>query len=129
MCIQKCKYSWSPEEGVGFPGTGVTGICEPPNVVPGNQTEVPCKSAMFSLLNHLSNPYFLIMPLSVKPGILRSSPSYSIFWNIFYRIDIISSPIVWNNSLLKPSEFGLYLCNSFKLQINFWNKQLFKYIN
>lgn len=29
---------------IGFPGSGVTGICEPSDVVTGNQTEVLCKS-------------------------------------------------------------------------------------
>lgn len=28
--------NWSPEEGVGFPGTGVTGDCDQPDVGAGN---------------------------------------------------------------------------------------------
>lgn len=48
MCSHECKCPWKPGEGVGFPGSGVTGICEPPDVVTGNQTEVFCKSSISS---------------------------------------------------------------------------------
>ena len=47
---------WTPEEGDGFLGAGVTGSCEPPNLGAGIQTRVPWKISKHSkLLNFLFN--------------------------------------------------------------------------
>lgn len=37
-----------PEEGIQFPGVGVTGICEPSDVDAGKRTRVPQKSSTHS---------------------------------------------------------------------------------
>lgn len=52
MCTFECPiYVCTPhsrlvpeEEGVAFPGTVVTGSCEPPDVGAANQAQVFCKS-------------------------------------------------------------------------------------
>jgi hypothetical protein len=37
LCVPcACGYPWRLEEGIGSPGTGITGDHEPPNVGAGN---------------------------------------------------------------------------------------------
>lgn len=63
MCISEWQYehlwvlvSLEPEKGTGNPRVGVTDGST--NVSAGNSTQILCKSSkLFSLLNHLSNPY------------------------------------------------------------------------
>lgn len=42
-----CRCPGRPE-GVGFPGTRITGLCEPPDMDTRNQTRVLCKSSKCS---------------------------------------------------------------------------------
>lgn len=36
VCTHVCRFLWRPEDGIRFPGGGVIGACEPPNVGVGN---------------------------------------------------------------------------------------------
>ena len=54
---QEYRCSKSPEEEIGFPGSGATGIGNQPSVAAGNQTRVLHQSIICSLpLSHLSSP-------------------------------------------------------------------------
>lgn len=51
VCCRVCTCDWStpqrPKECIQSPGTGVAGTCELPDMGTGNQTQVPCKKALF----------------------------------------------------------------------------------
>lgn len=49
-CVNEYRYPWSPEEGNGSLGTGVTGSCESPNMNDRNQAPVFCKRNVCSNL-------------------------------------------------------------------------------
>lgn len=98
VCGYVCKWvqvSWKPEESIGFPGSGVTGICEPPDVLTGNQTEVFCKYNESSKYWTISlQPVFFFFNAFVSlwskvrtTRVLKSSPSCSIFWESFSFIE------------------------------------------
>ena len=57
LCVlHVCKSPQGPERDVVSPGTGVTGVCELPDVGAGNQTKVFCKGSEHSeLLSGLSS--------------------------------------------------------------------------
>lgn len=56
-----CLYKWMPMpqkvRNITFPGAGVAGCCEPPDMGTGNLSQALCRSSVCSqLLNHLSSP-------------------------------------------------------------------------
>lgn len=52
ICVQGCAHEQKAEEGISFPGVGLTGSCELTNVVARNQTLALCKSSS-EPLSHL----------------------------------------------------------------------------
>lgn len=51
VCGHVPLYTDTQKEGIGSPGDGAIGSCEPPKVGVGNTTQVLCKNSMCTL-NH-----------------------------------------------------------------------------
>lgn len=120
-------YMWMPmspkARNIGFPGIGVRGCREPPDMGAGNLTQALCKSSMCSpLLSHLSSPTtsFIIRKFKhtkvqrkgsprrgLQPSIHQgkraeeSSPAHTVVSSIIGKWNSVfnASPNLWHSAL------------------------------